>query len=262
MLMSEKYKKSEHNSGGAEVVQYFLKNDCDYLVTVVRFSQYLQAARPALQMETTKRTSVRSDPRRDRTRDALLKAGQALFARRDVDGVSVDEIVEAAAVAKGSFYNHFTDKDMFAREIAASARKQVEALVSTVNADVHDAAMGTARALCVFVKFAMEHRDSARSLWRLNTGATMVDAPINRGLVDIIRQGIDSGEFNHVDVETGVLLVMGTIVITLRHLFEERVKTEPNQLAQRMAAGLLRSLGITPARAERLANDAVVAVLQ
>jgi len=184
-----------------------------------------------------------------------------LFARRDVDGVSVDEIVEAAAVAKGSFYNHFTDKDMFAREIAATARKQVESWVSKINAGVQSPAVGTARALCVFVKFAMEHRDSARTLWRLNTGATMVDAPINRGLVDIVRQGIDSGEFNHVDIETGMLLVMGSIVITLRHLFEERVKTEPKLIARRMAAGLLRSLGITPARADRMASDAAAAVL-
>ena len=68
-----------------------------------------------------KRSTARTDPRRDRTRDALLNAGRSLFAHRDVDGVSVDEIVEAAAVAKGSFYNHFADKDVFAREIAASA---------------------------------------------------------------------------------------------------------------------------------------------
>jgi len=56
------------------------------------------------------------DRRRARTREALLSAGRALFAARDVDGVSIDEIVAAAEVAKGSFYNHFTDKDVFARD--------------------------------------------------------------------------------------------------------------------------------------------------
>jgi AcrR family transcriptional regulator len=40
-----------------------------------------------------KRSTARTDPRRDRTRDALLNAGRSLFAHRDVDGVSVDEIV-------------------------------------------------------------------------------------------------------------------------------------------------------------------------
>jgi AcrR family transcriptional regulator len=208
-----------------------------------------------------KRSTARPDPRRDRTREALLSAGRTLFAHRDVDGVSVDEIVAAAAVAKGSFYNHFADKDAFAREIAASARREAEALVNDVNAGIDDPALAVARALCVFVRFAMERRDSARTLWRLNTGATMVDAPINRGLVDAVQHGIDGGGFSHVDVETGILLVMGTIVITLRHLFEERVRTEPQEIARRMAAGLLRSLGVTAARADRLAREATLAVL-
>jgi AcrR family transcriptional regulator len=208
-----------------------------------------------------KRSTARTDPRRDRTRDALLNAGRSLFAHRDVDGVSVDEIVEAAAVAKGSFYNHFADKDVFAREIAASARREAEALVNEVNLGIADPAVAVARALCVFVRFAMERRDSARTLWRLNTGATMVDAPINRGLVDVVQNGIDEGAFNHLDVETGILLVMGTIVITLRHLFEERVSTEPKEIARRMAAGLLRSLGVAAGRADRLARDATLAVL-
>lgn len=211
-------------------------------------------------MAASKR-SPRNDPRRDRTREALLNAGRSLFARRDVDGVSVDEIVEAAAVAKGSFYNHFADKEMFAREIVASARREVEALVAEANSSVRNPATGVARALCVFVRFAMEHRDAARTLWRLNTGATVVDAPINKSLVDVMQEGIDAGEFAEVDVETGMLLVIGVIVVTLRHLFEERVRTEPKEFARRMAAGLLRALGVTPIRAERLAREASVAVI-
>lgn len=206
-------------------------------------------------------TTARTDPRRDRTRDALLQAGRTLFARRDVDGVSVDEIVDAAAVAKGSFYNHFADKDAFAREIASAARREVELLVNQANAGIDDPALGMARALCVFTRFAMEHRESARTLWRLNTGATMVDAPINRDLTDVVRQGIERGVFKHVDVESGVLLVMGIIVITLRHLFEDRIQTQPRKIARDMAAGLLRSLGIPATRAETLASDAARAVL-
>jgi AcrR family transcriptional regulator len=206
-------------------------------------------------------TTARTDPRRDRTRDALLQAGRTLFARRDVDGVSVDEIVDAAAVAKGSFYNHFADKDAFAREIASAARREVELLVNQANAGIDDPALGMARALCVFTRFAMEHRESARTLWRLNTGATMVDAPINRDLTDVVRQGIERGVFKHVVVESGVLLVMGIIVITLRHLFEDRIQTQPRKIARDMAAGLLRSLGIPATRAEKLASDAARAVL-
>jgi AcrR family transcriptional regulator len=209
----------------------------------------------------SKAAPPRPDRRRDRTRSALLHAGRVLFASRDVDSVSVDEIVDAAAVAKGSFYNHFADKEVFAREIAATARLQVEDLVNLANADVTDPAAGIARALCVFTRFAIEHRDSAQSLWRLNTGATMADAPINRGLADHVQRGIRQQVFKHINLESGVLLVMGIFVITLRHVFEDRLRTRPNDIAEQMAAALLRSLGVSAARADKLGKQAAQDIL-
>ena len=212
-------------------------------------------------MSPAKSTRRLPDRRRARTREALLSAGRALFAARDVDGVSVDEIVAAAEVAKGSFYNHFADKDVFAREIGAAVRKQVEQSIEAANDAVEDPAEHLARALCVFVRFAIEHPDSARVLWKLNPGATMADAPINSGLRDVVQRGIRAERLRHVDIESGVLLVMGVIVIVLRHVLEERVVTPPGEVAASMAAGLLRSLGIPTAQASRLATAAAADLL-
>lgn len=215
--------------------------------------------------KTAKRPAAKktagTDRRRDRTRTALLNAGRALFASRHVDGVSVDEIVAAADVAKGSFYNHFADKDVFAREIAGGVRRQAEQAVDAANQGVDDPAIVLARGLCVFVRFAMEHPDSAQVLWRLNSGATMADAPINRGLRDVVQRGIKAQRFKHVDLEAGVLLVIGTIVVTLRHALEERPVSAPQHIAKNMAAGLLRGLGVAPAQALQLSNDAADAIL-
>ncbi|HEY0682324.1 MAG TPA: TetR/AcrR family transcriptional regulator [Steroidobacter sp.] len=201
------------------------------------------------------------DRRWERTRAALLSAGRTLFASRDVEGVTVDQIVATAEVAKGSFYNHFVDKDVFAREIASSVRRQAEQAVNEANADVTDPAAHLARALCVFMRFAIEHRESAQVLWRLNSGATMVDAPINRNLRNNVQQGITQQRFKHVDLEVAVLLVMGTIVISLRHALEERLVTPHIDIARGMAAGLLRSLGVPAAQADRLACEAANDIL-
>jgi AcrR family transcriptional regulator len=201
-------------------------------------------------------TPRRSDRRRARTRAALLEAGRSLYALHGLDAVSVDEIVAAADVAKGSFYNHFHDKYGFAREIAGGVRRQAELAVETANADVTDPAERVARALCVFIRFAIDHRDSAQVLWRLNSGATMADAPINRGLRGELQRGISARRFAQIDAETGVLLVMGTVVISMRHALEERATTAPVLLAQRMAAGLLRALGVADRMALRVATSA------
>jgi AcrR family transcriptional regulator len=202
----------------------------------------------------------RIDRRRARTRAALLRAGRALLAHRNVDGLSVDEIVAAADVAKGSFYNHFADKEMFAREIGAAVRRQAEAAMQRANVGIEEPALRLAQALCSFVRFAIEHPDSAQVLWRLNSGATMADAPVNRGLRDEVSQVSKSAALSDLNIETGVLLVMGAIIIAMRHVLEERVVTPPATVAARMSAGMLRALGLTPKRADLLANTAAKAI--
>jgi AcrR family transcriptional regulator len=47
------------------------------------------------------------------TRQALLVAGERLFAARGLDGPSLDEICEAAGYTRGAFYVHFEDRDAF-----------------------------------------------------------------------------------------------------------------------------------------------------
>lgn len=221
-----------------------------------------RSSKPAAARVTQTEPGMESGRRPNRTRTALLEAGRSLFAARHVDGVSVDEIVAAAEVAKGSFYNHFADKDVFAREIAGSVRRQAEQAVSQANAQITDPAAALARGLCVFMRFAVEHRDSAQVLWRFNAGATMLDAPINRGLRDVVQEGIKTGRFKHVDLESGVLLVMGIIVIALRHALEERVVTSPVTIAQSMAAGLLRALGVTAHQSAQLGIAAARDILR
>src|SRR5690349_6429998 len=94
----------------------------------------------------------RIDRRRVRTRAALLEAGRTLFASRSVDGVTIDDIVAAADVAKGSFYNHFPDKEALARELADRARAGAEALAARLGAGVADPAERVARAVCGFAR--------------------------------------------------------------------------------------------------------------
>jgi AcrR family transcriptional regulator len=207
-------------------------------------------------VESTQPVTPLAQRRRNLTRDALLEAGMGLFARREVDAVSIDDIVSEAGVAKGSFYNHFRDKEAFAREIGAEVRRQVEEVIARLTAGVEDPALHTALALCVFADFATRSRERARVLYKLNDGSTMQDAPINQTLRQVMQQGVDGGRFRGVDVECALLLVMGLNVITVRHVLEERLVTPPAQIAAGMAAALLRGLGLTPAQAARIAGQA------
>ncbi len=47
------------------------------------------------------------------TKDSIIRSGIDLFARNAYSDVSVDSIVEAAGVSKGSFYYYFKSKEQF-----------------------------------------------------------------------------------------------------------------------------------------------------
>ena len=203
-----------------------------------------------------KTAEPRLDQRRSRTRAALMRAGQSLFAQRSVEGVTIDDIVLAADVAKGSFYNHFPDKEGLAREIAAQVRGFAEAGVTAANAAVEDPAARVARALCVFVLDAVEHPERNRAQRRLFTGATLIDAPMNRGVRRDVEAGLAAGRFVGVAPETAVLLVMGIVNIAVARVLEPHAPASAAAVSRELAFGLLRGLGVATAEAEAVAAAA------
>ena len=72
-------------------------------------------------------TSEALSPRAARTRTALLEAGLDLLADRPIDAIAIDELVAAAGVAKGSFFNHFGDKYGFANAIGEAMQRYRDA---------------------------------------------------------------------------------------------------------------------------------------
>ena len=199
---------------------------------------------------------IKPDRRRARTRAAFLQAGESLFAAQSVDAVSIDDIVAAADVAKGSFYNHFADKDALAREIARQVRAEAEAQVDRVNDGVTDPARRMARAQTVVVRFAIENPDRARAMMRLFAGATLPDAPLNRGVRADIEAGLASGAFRGLTVETGVLMAMGMAMVAITRVLEPRGRTPATDLCRDLNFGLLRGLGVAEDLARTVSDAA------
>ena len=202
---------------------------------------------------------IKPDRRRARTRAALLQAGESLFAAHSVEAVSIDDIVAAADVAKGSFYNHFPDKDALAQALADQARASVEAMVAHVGAGVADPAERVARALCAFARQAAEHPEGVRMMLRLFPGSAIPDAPMNAGVRADIQAGLAAGRFSGLSLEAGVLMAVGVVQITVARVLDHETPAQAAALAREMAAALLRALAVDPAEgwaiADRAATD-------
>jgi AcrR family transcriptional regulator len=185
-----------------------------------------------------------------------MAAGRLLFCARPVDAVTVDDIVQAAEVGKGSFYNHFPDREALVRAVTAEIRASVERGVDHANADVEDPARRVARACCVYLRFALDEPERAGVLVRVHSGHTSLEASLNRGLVDDISQGLGAGRFHVATVEAGVLYVLGVMQIALTRVVREPSPALAVSLAQQMCALLLTGLRVPPSEAELIAAQA------
>lgn len=91
-------------------------------------------------------------------KEAILEAGLGVMRAKGYNGTSVRDIVEAAGVPKGSFYNYFESKEAFA----------VEAIRSAASADLEQAqaflgdtsSKPLERLFAFFTARANEYRDS------------------------------------------------------------------------------------------------------
>ena len=192
----------------------------------------------------------------ERTRAALIAAGQRLFSERPVDAVTVDDIVQAAEVGKGSFYNHFTDREALYREIADEIRARIELAVDRCNVEVEDPAQRMARAVCTYFRFVLDDPERASVLVRINSGESSLSAPLNRGLVYDVSIGLKAGRFAVPTLEAGVLYVLGIAQMGLVRLVSETTASFAVSLAQQMCGLLLRGLGLPGPEAELLAAQA------
>ena len=199
---------------------------------------------------------VRRNPRAERTRAALIAAGRRLFCERPVDAVTVDDIVQAAGVGKGSFYNHFEDREALVRAISAEIRTAVEQAIDRANADVEDPARRVARACCTYIRFALDEPERAGFLVRVHSSHTSLQTPLNRGLVDDISRGLSSGRFRVATLEAGVLYVLGVTQMTLIRIVQEPSPTLAVSLAQQMCALMLSGLRAPEADADLIAAQA------
>ncbi len=143
-----------------------------------------------------------------------------------MDSISIDEIVEAAGVAKGSFFYHFADKHSFAGEIAAAVRAEVEATIAEVNRDVQDPAHRVARGVGQFMCFALAHRDKATIILTAHRGSADPRNALNAGLRSDLELGLAAGRFDCPDIDAAMLNLIGVTNLLIGKILFDRLEAQ------------------------------------
>ncbi len=93
-----------------------------------------------------------------RTRELLLDAGVAVAASEGLAGLSVNRVVAAAGVAKGTFYVHFADREAFVDALHARFHERVAAAVAAASADVEPGAARIVRGVEAYLDVCLADR--------------------------------------------------------------------------------------------------------
>lgn len=164
------------------------------------------------------------------TKSKIFECAQALFKKHGFSNVSVDSIVEAAGVAKGSFYVHFNSKDAMIAEILASNVSNIDLdYKSFVDSQPRETTTSDLMILLAGkIADVIAHRlgyDIMRVVYEAQLSKTINTEAIlgyNRSLYklfnDIIVRGIQSGEFKN---DLSVEVISNHCVISLRGMTYE-----------------------------------------
>ena len=196
-----------------------------------------------------------TSPRIQRTRAALIAAGLELLVDRPIDAIPIDDVVARAGVAKGSFFNHFSDKYDFAGAVAEQVRMEVEAEVARANSGVSDPFERIAGGMAVAARLAVDQPRRMLVLLRSQVPATSQTHPLNRGLKDDIEAALKMGLLRSQASHAALPYWLGLCQVLMIHLIEIRPTRDvaAERLGDMLVLGLT-GLGVPGGQAEEIAR--------
>jgi hypothetical protein len=191
-----------------------------------------------------------------RIRAALVTACGDLMVEKPIDAVTINNIVEKAGVAKGSFYNHFPDKETLAAAVSEAIFNEVEIAVRKSNENVTDPAYKIVRGMCNHVQLAVSDPKRATIMARGLEKVIAGEHPLDRTAKVDIENGIESGRFEQRCEEAGLIQTMGSVYFTnLRILAQSLSAGEAIELCTRVFTLLLCGFGLDETEALRIVSD-------
>ena len=190
--------------------------------------------------------------RRARTRANILAAAFELFDARGIDKVTVDDIRDAAGLARGSFYNYFSTYEDMLKAMAAQIADQLNREQSLL----FDPLADPAERICRNIQYSIHRLASDRSC----SGVVVRVTPLVGALTPHMRAHAESAMAAAIDshaiavpaVGPAMDLGLGLVVMMLR-----RAMTEGLAASDIATAGLLllRAMGVPEARAREIADQ-------
>jgi AcrR family transcriptional regulator len=176
--------------------------------------------------------------RRARTEERILSAALGVFAEQGPDAPVIDDFIQAAGIARGTFYNHFQSVEELLQATSARTTRQV---VETIEGAL-DGLPGPAQKLGVGLRLFFLHAQR-KPVW-----CRFVARVWSLGGLELPTRDLDEGirlrQFHVPGREAARDLLLGTVREALRRMGEGHT---PAGFGDQMVELVLRALQAPPA---------------
>jgi AcrR family transcriptional regulator len=193
--------------------------------------------------------------RRERMRKRLVESAMIVFAEKGVGASVIQDVVVAAEVSQGSFYNYFrTNEDLLAA-VSNELSDEMVALIEAVAGEIAEPPLKVASAIRCYLHLVRSHRLLARFLAGagLRLAGAGHEARQRSAAYDFlpadIEAGQKSGDFVAVPVEIAVDVVKGAMLVAIDRMAHARTAKD---YPEKITAAILRALGVPGDRAYHL----------
>lgn len=193
----------------------------------------------------------RVERRRERVRQRILAVVEELAASRGVDGITIEDITEAADVARRTFYHYFESKHDALVPIARARTQELNRRIDRVVADVEDPAEVVSIALRHTLRSMPEDPLVAWFIFRSGLPQQRLHEGIGESASRDVGRGIETGRFALENSAAADALLSGAVIGALSGRLEGTLQDADLDDA---VAYLLRLFGIPAAEAQEIAH--------
>jgi AcrR family transcriptional regulator len=178
--------------------------------------------------------------KRARTRAQIVEAGAVLLAERPLEALTVDAVVEAAGVAKGTFYYHFQSMEELAAAVGEKLGESFDELLAPARLGLPDPVARISFGLSRFLEKAIAEPAWARLVVQSAQAPTEFARSVRANLKTDLTDAKAQGRLIVQDVELAADIVMGIWLQVMRGTLQRPVTPD---LTHQALDAVLRAIG-------------------
>ncbi|MDN3922912.1 TetR/AcrR family transcriptional regulator [Roseateles violae] len=189
--------------------------------------------------------------RRERMRARLMASAMKLVATKGPGALSIDDVISAAQVSRGSFYKYFPSAEALVRELAVDIANELIKMAEPAVQRYDDPAERVSCGMRLVARLALEHPLAASFLVQLGWPDVRGPAVLLNFVERDLSEGLRRGRFTTMPIALALNIVAGTVIGAANCMLKPDCQ---NDFAEQSAAAALRALGLDAAEARRISR--------